>query len=178
MYSSSVLSAAWVVGLSAAAALPVTSQPSAIVSGYTNADAGFPQTPSPLSGVPTSFGKNSPVEAINTAPPKPGQSGAAPPRVVSELTGPTSHGPYKGPAPTTMGPLANSPLASTIPALGPNPTATYYNPQGVLLNQQPAIGVPKGMLRVSVDLAPIQTNNLRWSGNEWHASKIYGRERL
>lgn len=154
MYSSPIFSVACVASLAAAAALPATSQsqPSAIVSGYTNADAGFPQTPSPLSGVPTSFGKNSQIEAINTAPPKPGQSGAAPPRVASVLTGPTSHGPYKGPAPTTTGALMNSPEAKTIPALGPDPTATYYNPEGVLLNQQPAVGVPKGRYSIMSEI--------------------------
>jgi len=130
-------------GIAAGAALP-RSEPSAIVSGYTNADAGFPQTPSPLGSLATAFGSASQIEAIETAPPKGSASGAAPPRVSSDPTGFTSHGPYFGPAPTTTGAVSNSPAAETIGPLPPNPTATYYNPQGGLLNQQPIPYAPAG----------------------------------
>src|SRR4051812_33006067 len=46
------------------------------------------------------------------------------PRVSSDVTGVTSHGPYSG-TPTTTGALETVILGSTIPALPPNPTATY-----------------------------------------------------
>lgn len=80
-----------------------------------------------------------------TAVPTGNESGAAPPRVSSNVTGPTSHGPYSGTA-TTTGAVSNQVLASSIPALPPNPTATYYNADGVLLNPQPAPYTPNGGL--------------------------------
>jgi hypothetical protein len=76
----------------------------------------------------------------------PGISGFAPPRVSSQVTGITSHGPYNGPAPTTTGALSNSPLGSTIPLLPPNPTALIYNPNGELNNQEPIPFQPAGGL--------------------------------
>lgn len=138
MFSKTILTSACFAALAAAA-------PVAQVSGYTDAAAGFPQTPSPLGTLASVFGPDSQVSAVATAPPGPGQSGAAPPVVKSPLTGPTTHGPYHG-TPTTTGALANSPKAASIPALPPNPTATYYNANGVLLQQQPAPYTPAGGL--------------------------------
>lgn len=40
--------------------------------------------------------------------------------------------------------MANTTLAQTIPALPPNPTATYYNPDGTLLNPAPIPYTPNG----------------------------------
>ena len=62
------------------------------------------------------------------------------------MTGFTSHGPYSG-TPTTIGAvMANTTLATAIAPLPPNPTATYYNAQGVLLNPAPAPYTPNGGL--------------------------------
>jgi hypothetical protein len=90
------------------------------------------------------YGPDSQVSAIPTSPPKPGESGAAPERVSADPTGVTSHGPFSGTA-TTTGAVTNVVLASSIAPIGPNPTATYYNAQGVLLNEQPAPYTPAGM---------------------------------
>ncbi|KAF2111745.1 ferritin-like domain-containing protein [Lophiotrema nucula] len=128
MYASALLST-----LAAAAPAPQ-------VSGYTNADAGFPQTPSSL-GTPASvFGPDSQVaaSAVTTI------SGY--PRVSANVTGATSHGPYSGTATTTGAVTANTTLATGIAPLPPNPTATYYNAQGVLLNPAPAPYTPNGGL--------------------------------
>lgn len=113
------------------------------VAGYTDGDATFAQTPSPLAPLATSFGPDSQVPAIPTTALTGTESGAAPQLRSSEVTGPTSHGPFSG-TPTTTGALSNSVLASSILALGPNPTATYYNPEGVLLNPEPAPYTPEG----------------------------------
>jgi Ferritin-like domain len=61
-------------------------------------------------------------------------------------TSATYHGPYTG-TPTTTG-AANGPatLAASIPALPPNPTATYYNTEGVPINPMPAPYTPAGGL--------------------------------
>jgi hypothetical protein len=104
----------------------------------------------------TSYGLDSQVPAIATAPPSSGQPGAAPPRVSSDVTGVTSHGPFSG-TPTTTGAVKNSPLAASIPALGPNPTATYYNAQGVLLEQEPAPYTPKG--ESNPEQSPLQNSS-------------------
>lgn len=73
-------------------------------------------------------------------------SKAPPPPVVSpQVTGPTSHGPYTG-TPTTIGALSLSVLASSIPALPPNPTATTYPSDGQLHDPQPAPYTPAGGL--------------------------------
>lgn len=130
---------------------PAAPRPVAQVAGYTDADATFAQTPSPLSPLATSFGPDSQVSATPTTVPTGIESGAAPPRVSSDVTGPTSHGPYSG-TPTTTGAVTNSVLASSIPALPPNPTATYYNPNGALLSPEPAPYTPNGesfMIRLS-----------------------------
>lgn len=71
-------------------------------------------------------------------------SSAGYPRVSNgPLTGPTSHGPYSG-TPTTTGAVMNSPQASTIAVLGPDPTETYVNLDGALQSPQPAPYVPAG----------------------------------
>jgi hypothetical protein len=108
------------------------------VSGYIGAN--FPITPSQAQGsVATSFGPDSVISAIVTkAPP-------APPRVSSNDIGVTSHGPYSG-TPTTTGAVqASTTLAASIKPKGLNPTATYYNGQGVLMNAAPAPYTPNGI---------------------------------
>lgn len=114
------------------------------VSGYTDADATFAQTPSPLGSLATSFGPDSLVSATVTTPPNGTESGAAPTLVSSDPTGPTSHGPFSG-TPTVTG-AANGPttLAMSVGTLPPNPTATYYNSEGVPLNPLPAPYTPQG----------------------------------
>jgi hypothetical protein len=119
------------------AALAVAA-PAPQVSGYTNGDAPVAQTPSPIGSLATVFGPDSQISAIAT-------SGPAAPLVSSIFTGPTSHGPYSG-TPTTIGAVSTVVLAPSIPALPPNPTATYYNANGKLLNDQPAPYTPKGEL--------------------------------
>ena len=61
-------------------------------------------------------------------------------------TSATFHGPYTG-TPTTTG-AVNGPatLAASIAAGPPNPTATYYNSQGVPVNPFPAPYTPAGGL--------------------------------
>ena len=58
----------------------------------------------------------------------------------------TFHGPYTG-TPTTTG-AVNGPttLAASIPALPPNPAATYYNAKGAPINPMPAPYTPAGGL--------------------------------
>jgi hypothetical protein len=143
MRPSSLISAACVASLAAGAAISLPAY-AAILSGYTDADVDFPQTPSPIGDLPSVPPSASQVEAVETSVPRGAASGAAPPRVGEDFTGPTSHGPYNGPEPTTTGALSNSPLAASIAPQGPNPTATYYNQQGVLLQQQPAPYTPAG----------------------------------
>ncbi|PQE05249.1 putative rds1 protein [Rutstroemia sp. NJR-2017a BVV2] len=66
------------------------------------------------------------------------------PRVSSDVTGVTSHGPYTG-TPTTTGALETVVLGSTIPMLPPNPTATYIA-NGLLHDPQPIPYQPAGGL--------------------------------
>jgi len=114
------------------------------VPGYTGADGPFSETPAPLTTIPSApYGPDSQVAAIPTAAPTGTESGAAPPRVSSDVTGATSHGPYSG-VPTTTGAVMNNPINATIPALPPNPTATYYNADGTLLNREPIPYTPAG----------------------------------
>jgi hypothetical protein len=75
----------------------------------------------------------------------PGATNAAPPRVSSDVTGVTSHGPYSG-TPTIVGAVKNSPAGTAIPALPPNPTALLYNPNGTLNHQEPIPYQPAGGL--------------------------------
>lgn len=67
------------------------------------------------------------------------------PQVSSIPTGRTSHGPYSGPA-TTTGAVSTDVLAASIEPIGPNPTATYYNTDGLLTEPQPAPYTPAGGL--------------------------------
>lgn len=53
----------------------------------------------------------------------PAPSAPIAPIISSQVTGVTSHGPYRGPAPTTTGAPQSGPAAPSIPALPPNPTA-------------------------------------------------------
>lgn len=126
------------------AALVAGAPAASSVAGYTDADAGFPQQPSPIGSLATSFGPDSQVSAIATAPPSGSESGAAPPRVSSVLTGPTSHGPFSGTPTTTGAAKAPTTLGTAIPVLPPNPTATYYNTKGVPLNPMPIPYTPAG----------------------------------
>ncbi|KAF2398334.1 hypothetical protein EJ06DRAFT_103833 [Trichodelitschia bisporula] len=136
MLAKQVLLSACLTGIALAAPAPLQERQ---VAGYTNADATFAQTPSPLGKIATTFGPDSQVPADPT-PIVPG-----PPRRSSDVTGATSHGPYSG-TPTTTGAVSNTVTGSTIPALPPNPTATYYNPNGLLQHAQPAPYVPFGGL--------------------------------
>lgn len=74
------------------------------------------------------------IPAVVTKAPTDTESGVAPTRVSPDPTGPTSHGPYSGSATIT----GNKPAGTATlvlkfdgPAI-PNPTATYYNPDGIL----------------------------------------------
>lgn len=64
----------------------------------------------------------------------------------NDYTSAPHHGPYSG-TPTVTG-AANAPatLAPSIPAGPPNPTATYYNREGVPINPMPAPYTPSGGL--------------------------------
>lgn len=116
------------------------------VPGYLNADAPYAsEEPTPITFIPTSFGLDSQIAAIATAPPTGTESGAAATQRSSILTGTTSHGPYEGTA-TTTGAVSTTALAASVGTLPPNPTATYYNTNGLLQNPQPAPYVPAGGL--------------------------------
>jgi hypothetical protein len=121
----------------------VAAIPAPQVAGYVDANWPFTTTPVPLGTLASKFGPDSLIDATTTSPPRGSMAGAAPPNVVSNPTGHTSHGPYNG-APTTTGALKNTILAASIDPLPLNPTATYYNPQGVLLEAQPAPYTPNG----------------------------------
>ncbi|KAL4738394.1 ferritin-like domain-containing protein [Aspergillus similis] len=83
------------------------------------------------------------IPAVETQPPRGSEPGAAPTLVNSATSGTTTHGPYTG-TPTTTGALhAESTLAQSI-APQPNPTATYYNPDGRLTQPQPMPYMPAG----------------------------------
>ncbi|KAF2198355.1 hypothetical protein GQ43DRAFT_378804 [Delitschia confertaspora ATCC 74209] len=122
--------------------------PAPQVPGYTDADSPFVQTPLPITPLATSFYPDSQVpvrfnhmlQAIQTSP------ASEPPRRSSDVTGPTSHGPYEGTPTTTGAEMASTTLASTITELPPNPTATYYNTNGKLQNPEPAPYIPAGGL--------------------------------
>jgi Ferritin-like domain len=87
---------------------------------------------------PQASGSSADVTASPTAAP-------APPVVSSQVTGPTSHGPFSG-QPTTTGAVSLSVQAASIPALPPNPTATTYPADGNLHDPQPAPYTPAGGL--------------------------------
>ena len=145
MYTKSLVASVLFSGLAAAAPVAQASDGSS-VPGYSDADAPFGDySTTPLSATPSSFGPDSQISAIQTSAPPPGAPGAADTLRDDSLTGPTYHGPYSG-TPTTTGAVSNSPTAATVPALPPNPTATYYNTDGTLQHKQPAPYVPYGGL--------------------------------
>ena len=114
--------------------------------GYSDANAPFGTSlPAPVTVTLTSFGSDSQISAIQTTGIPAGSPGGADTLRKSNPTGPTYHGPYSG-TPTTTGAVSNSPTAATVPALPPNPTATYYNTDGALQHKQPAPYVPYGGL--------------------------------
>ncbi|KAK5137551.1 hypothetical protein LTR08_008531 [Meristemomyces frigidus] len=143
-YSASSVASA---GSSAASAASSAASPAASA-GYTGADAPFADyTPTPLTALPTSFGTDSQISAIVSPAPSTGLY--APDTIRSSIpTGATSHGPFTG-VPTTTGAVMNTPVVypeGTIPALPPNPTATYYNTNGALQNKEPIPYTPAGGL--------------------------------
>lgn len=131
MYSKVVLTPL-LAALAAAAPAPQ-------VPGYTGASTITASSAASGQTFATSFGPDSQVSAVVPTP------GFQPPKVSSQLTGTTSHGPYTG-TPTIVG-AANAPttLAASVGTLPPNPTATYYNSAGVPLNPMPAPYTPAGM---------------------------------
>jgi hypothetical protein len=121
------------------------------------------------------------VPAIVTLPPRGSEPGAAPTRVTSNPTGPTSHGPYSGGATTTGQKQAPTTLLSKFDGPPtPNPTATYYNPDGQLRVPAQLPFVPGGVFIhcvASVELA--LTRRDRWRRRKWDFSaQIYGGKRL
>ena len=85
-------------------------------------------------------------------------SASAYPVISSEVTGVTSHGPYAG-VPTTTGAPQSGPAAKSIPALPPNPTATYYNSDGGLTKEEPAPYTPAGGLGTNGTLPRYMVNS-------------------
>ncbi|KAK5125628.1 hypothetical protein LTR85_011902 [Meristemomyces frigidus] len=126
----------------------VAANQSGDVSGYTDAEPTFKDyTPTPVTAVPTSFGQDSILSAIISPAPSTGLYAADTQRS-SLPTGETTHGPYSG-VPTTTGAVMNTPVVypqGTIPALPPNPTATYYNTDGALQHAEPIPYTPYGGL--------------------------------
>lgn len=130
----------------ASAGSAVADNQSGILPGYSDANAPFGScTPEPITPMASSFGMDSQVSAIQTVAPTGTQSGAADTQRSSYPTGPTSHGPYSG-EPTTTGAVSTDAISQTIPTMPPNPTATYYNTDGKLQNEQPIPYSPAGGL--------------------------------
>lgn len=157
MHARSVVTSAVLYGLAAAAPQGSPSQYASeeasyaadnqegTVPGYTNADATWaPETPAAITPLASEFGSASDVSATFTTPVTTGTAAAGPQRS-SIVTGATSHGPFDGTA-TTTGAVSTSVVDSTIPMLGPNPTATYYNTDGKLTEPQPIPYTPAGGL--------------------------------
>lgn len=138
------------------------------VAGYTNADAPFPETFSSLGSLANSFGINSQVPAS-----EPSATSSAPLRS-SVFTGFTSHGPYFG-TPTTTG-AADAPttLNSSIGTAPPNPTATYYNTEGVPLNPMPAPYTPNGKFSEVLCLSHWLKMPQRWAWHQWLLTALHG----
>jgi len=129
------------------------------VPGYTNANAPFGSyTPSAVTVVPSVFGTDSAVSAIFTTAPTGTQAGAGGTQRSSMPTGATSHGPFSG-QPTTTGAVSNAPINATIPALPPNPTATYYNTNGQLQHREPIPYTPAGGLGTNGSLPRYMVNS-------------------
>jgi hypothetical protein len=83
------------------------------------------------------------IPAIVTQPPRGTQTGAAPPLVNNATTGISTHGPYSGKPTTTGAEQGPTTLSNSVPS-NPNPTATYYNPNGKLTQPQPIPYMPGG----------------------------------
>jgi hypothetical protein len=83
------------------------------------------------------------VNAIYTTFPSGTQLGAAPPLVTSATTDITTHGPWSG-TPTTIGPEQAPKTISATLSVKPNPTATYYNPNGKLSGPEMIPFLPSG----------------------------------
>ena len=132
MHSNVVLSPALLAVLAAAAPAPQ-------VPGYTGASLITASSAASGQTFATSFGPDSQVSAVVPTP------GFQPPKVSSEVTGTTSHGPFTGTPTTTGAAKAPATLAASVGTLPPNPTATYYNSAGVPLNPMPAPYTPAGM---------------------------------
>ncbi|KAL8915954.1 MAG: hypothetical protein Q9208_008770 [Pyrenodesmia sp. 3 TL-2023] len=98
--------------------------------------------PAPQVNDPVVFGTDSQISASV----QPSTTGYRQEYLEDGYSSATYHGPYTG-TPTTIG-AADGPttLAASIPALPPNPTATYYNTEGVPLNPLPAPYTPAGGL--------------------------------
>jgi len=127
--------------------------------GYSNAAAPFGSyKPTSLTVIPSVFGPDSQVPAIRTQTPNPTASLAGDTLRSLLPTGPTSHGPYSG-VPTTLGAVSNSPLAQSVGTLPPNPTATYYNTNGKLQNEEPAPFTPAGGLGTNGTLPRYMVNS-------------------
>jgi hypothetical protein len=62
------------------------------------------------------------------------------------VTGATTHGPYSGTPTTTGAAKAPATLGTAIAPLPPNPTATYYNKNGLPQNPMPIPYMPAGGL--------------------------------
>ena len=103
----------------------------------------------------SSFGPDVQVSASPVSSPSPY------PVVVEEngYTSATYHGPYTG-TPTTTGAVDGpTTLAASVPALPPNPTATYYNADGVPKNAFPAPYTPAGGLGTNGTLPRYMVNS-------------------
>jgi hypothetical protein len=83
------------------------------------------------------------INAIYTTFPSGTQPGAAPPLVTSATTEITTHGPWSG-TPTTVGPEQAPTTISATLSVKPNPTATYYNPNGKLGGPEQIPFLPSG----------------------------------
>ncbi|KAI9699520.1 MAG: hypothetical protein M1820_007151 [Bogoriella megaspora] len=177
MFSKAVLSASITAGLVAAAPAPQASSyssdsnsassneasgfPTTYLPGYLNGDASF-ATSASVEPVATVFGPDSQVSATATAPPQgsiPNIDLAAPPLRSSQVTGATSHGPYNGPATTTQAAQAPATLAVSIATQPLNPTATYYNTDGLPQNPEPAPYTPNGGLGTNGSLPRYMVNS-------------------
>lgn len=83
---------------------------------------------------------------------------SAPPVRSSQVTGATSHGAYKGTA-TTTGAPQSGPAKTYQTPLPPNPTATYYNKDGKLTQEEPLPYTPAGGLGTNGTLPVYQVGS-------------------
>lgn len=123
-------------------------QQSGTLSGYLDANAPFADySTTPITATPTHFGPDSQISAVQTSAPPAGSiaMGGAATLISPYPTGHTTHGPYSGSA-TTTGAVMNNPMQTEISPLPLNPTATYYNTDGLLQHQQVIPYAPYGGL--------------------------------